>query len=64
MGDAPLAFVETTGGIRVSEDDVVVVGKNDASNCLSFVLYQTNYRRFCRSKLAEQVEVTPLLVFP
>ncbi|KAF2102807.1 P-loop containing nucleoside triphosphate hydrolase protein [Rhizodiscina lignyota] len=29
MGDAPLAYVETAGGVRVSEDDVVVVGKND-----------------------------------
>ncbi|KAF2397761.1 GTP-binding protein [Trichodelitschia bisporula] len=29
MGDAPLAFVETVGGVRVSEDDVVAVGKND-----------------------------------
>jgi len=29
MGDAPLAYVETTGGVRVAEDDVVAVGKND-----------------------------------
>lgn len=29
MGDAPLAFVETAGGIRVSEEDLVVKGKND-----------------------------------
>jgi ribosome-binding ATPase len=29
MGDAPLAYVETAGGQRVSEDDVVAVGKND-----------------------------------
>lgn len=31
MGDAPLAFVETVGGVRVSEDDEVGVGKNDVS---------------------------------
>ena len=31
MGDVPLAFVETAGGIRVSEDDIVAVGKNDVS---------------------------------
>lgn len=31
MGDAPLAYVETTGGVRVSEDDEVKVGKNDVS---------------------------------
>jgi hypothetical protein len=31
MGDAPLAYVETIGGVRVSEDDEVKVGKNDVS---------------------------------
>jgi hypothetical protein len=31
MGDAPLAFVETAGGVRVSEDDLIVAGKNDVS---------------------------------
>jgi len=29
MGDVPLAFVETVGGVRVSEDDGVATGKND-----------------------------------
>lgn len=29
MGDVPLAFVETVGGVRVSEDDAVANGKND-----------------------------------
>ncbi|OCK82569.1 P-loop containing nucleoside triphosphate hydrolase protein [Lepidopterella palustris CBS 459.81] len=29
MGDAPLAYVETAGAVRVAEDDLVVVGKND-----------------------------------
>jgi ribosome-binding ATPase YchF (GTP1/OBG family) len=31
MGDAPLAYVEAVGGLRVSEDDEVKVGKNDVS---------------------------------
>lgn len=31
MGDAPMAYVETKGGVRVAEDDVVKVGKNDVS---------------------------------
>lgn len=31
MGDAPLAYVEGAGGVRVAEDDLVSVGKNDAS---------------------------------
>lgn len=34
MGDVPIAFVETVRGIRVSEDDVVAVGKNDVSCAL------------------------------
>jgi len=29
MGDAPLAYVEGAGGVRVAEDDPVAVGKND-----------------------------------
>jgi ribosome-binding ATPase YchF (GTP1/OBG family) len=29
MGDAPLAYVEGAGGVRVAEDDLVAVGKND-----------------------------------
>jgi ribosome-binding ATPase len=31
MGDAPLAFAETVGGVRVAEDEVVSVGRNDVS---------------------------------
>ena len=42
MGDAPLAYVETVGAVRVSEDDVVAVGKNDV--CGSFQI------RFCRAR--------------
>ena len=35
MGDAPLAYVEGAGGVRVSEDEVVEVGKHDVSGfCL------------------------------
>lgn len=34
MGDAPMAFVETVGGIRVSKDDTVAVGKNDVRQSL------------------------------
>ncbi|KAL6715562.1 hypothetical protein ACLMJK_006523 [Lecanora helva] len=29
MGDAPLAYTEGAGGVRVSEDEMVEVGKND-----------------------------------
>lgn len=31
MGDAPLAYVEGAGGVRVSEDEAVEVGKHDVS---------------------------------
>ena len=29
IGDAPLAYVEGAGGVRVSEEEVVAIGKND-----------------------------------
>ncbi|QDS75933.1 hypothetical protein FKW77_003069 [Venturia effusa] len=29
MGDVPIAFVETVGGVRVSDEDTVEVGRND-----------------------------------
>ena len=29
MGDAPLAYVEGAGGVRMAEDEIVAVGKND-----------------------------------
>jgi hypothetical protein len=35
MGDAPMAYVETVGGVRVAEDDEVGVGKNDVSALVS-----------------------------
>lgn len=31
MGDVPIAFVETVGGVRVSDEDTVEVGRNDVS---------------------------------
>lgn len=35
MGDAPIAYIEGAGALRVSEDDMVAVGKNDVSpRCL------------------------------
>jgi ribosome-binding ATPase YchF (GTP1/OBG family) len=34
MGDAPLAYVEGAGGVRVAEDDLVAVGKNDVNSFL------------------------------
>ncbi|KAL9078143.1 MAG: hypothetical protein Q9157_002937 [Trypethelium eluteriae] len=34
MGDAPLAYVETVGAVRVSEDDIVTSGKNDVGHLI------------------------------
>lgn len=35
MGDAPIAYIEGVGNMRVSEDDVVAVGKHDVRRPLS-----------------------------
>lgn len=35
MGDAPIAYVEGVGGVRVSEDDQVSIGRNDVCKLLS-----------------------------
>lgn len=37
VGDAPLAYVEGSGGTRVAEDDLVAVGKNDVS--ISYLIF-------------------------
>lgn len=29
MGDVPISYIEGVGGIRVSEDEIVEVGKHD-----------------------------------
>ncbi|KAK0283326.1 hypothetical protein LTR35_006400 [Friedmanniomyces endolithicus] len=41
MGDAPMAYVETVGGVRVGEDDEVGVGKNDISPFIPRPSYNT-----------------------
>ncbi|KAI4164345.1 MAG: hypothetical protein LQ342_001992 [Letrouitia transgressa] len=42
MGDAPLAYVETAGGVRVSEDEIIAIGKNDA--CCHYLTNRFNSR--------------------
>lgn len=37
MGDAPIAYIEGVGNVRVSEDAPVAVGKNDVSLLLSYL---------------------------
>lgn len=55
MGDVPLAYVETTGGVRVAEDDVVVSGKNDVCFSVSS-LPPTDVFRYSHSRL-EDLEI-------
>lgn len=31
MGDAPIAYIEGVGGVRVGEDEIISVGKTDVS---------------------------------
>lgn len=35
MGDIPISYIEGVGGIRVSEDEIVQVGKHDVGVNLS-----------------------------
>lgn len=38
MGDVPISYIEGVGGTRVSEEDIVAVGKHDVSQIpLSFL---------------------------
>lgn len=39
MGDIPIAYVEGAGGTRVSEDEIVAVGKHDVSFFRFFFLF-------------------------
>jgi hypothetical protein len=50
MGDAPLAYVETAGGVRVAEDDVVAVGKNDVRSANLDTISMLTTPRSCRLK--------------
>jgi len=53
MGDAPLAYVEGAGGVRVAEDDLVSVGKNDVSFHIWNRKDAANDYRYSHSKLDE-----------
>lgn len=38
MGDVPINYVEGVGGTRVSEDDIVAVGKHDVSAPTNYII--------------------------
>lgn len=57
MGDVPISYIEGVGGTRVSEEDIVAVGKHDVSHKKPMYPMAVNdYAnwiipiRFCRSK--------------
>lgn len=54
MGDAPIAYIEGVGGMRVAEDDPVGVGKNDVGIFfpICFIPLLTTHR-FCPLRLEE-----------
>lgn len=54
MGDVPIAYVEGAGGTRVSEDEIVAVGKYDvsASKFLSMILIAHSNFRYYHLELA------------
>jgi hypothetical protein len=55
MGDVPINYVEGVGGTRVSEDDIVAVGKHDVSAIpkLQNMVDLTDYH--CRSYRSRSV---------
>lgn len=58
MGDVPISYIEGVGGTRVSEDDIVAVGKHDVS-FLSFqsirALIDNPQIRSYRSRLVDKL---------
>lgn len=54
MGDAPIAYVEGAGGIRVAEDHNVAVGKNDVCFFILTVKFKSLMLcRYCPLKLVD-----------
>jgi ribosome-binding ATPase len=53
MGDAPLAYVEGAGGTRVSEEDIVAIGRNDVSIRSQHYVFECLAKlfRYCHLKL-------------
>lgn len=58
MGDVPIAYVEGAGGVRVSEDEIVGVGKHDVripSYDFENSLLTTLYRYFLSELAAKRL---------
>lgn len=62
MGDIPIAYVEGAGGVRVSEDEVVIVGKNDVSphHQRNYIRAHVGCCRFYLSRSGGDAEYAPV----
>lgn len=49
MGDVPINYIEGVGGTRVSEDDIVGVGKHDVSAHFIIMFLNPPLTNHCRS---------------
>lgn len=66
MGDAPIAYIEGIGNIRVSEDDTVGVGKNDVSLKALFFLICSKQLTMCAGIVVQSrqsIDKTKVLPF-
>ena len=63
MGDAPLAYVEGAGGVRVSEDAIVSVGHNDVRIIAISYLFEEPLLTTTRSFPSESAEHEELTIF-
>jgi ribosome-binding ATPase YchF (GTP1/OBG family) len=60
MGDAPIAYIEGVGGIRVAEDQLVSVGKNDVS-ARAFTALCVSVANPCKDIVVQSREIRGLL---
>lgn len=60
MGDAPIAYVEGVGNLRVAEDDMVAVGKNDVSEPRGVCENMSDNARYYHSRSGEVEESTDI----
>ena len=42
MGDVPISYIEGVGGTRVSEDEIVAVGKHDVRPIVISILHDSS----------------------
>lgn len=45
MGDVPISYIEGVGGTRVSEDEIVAVGKHDVRSIVISVFHDSSSQK-------------------